>query len=152
MGNKYTQTLLFMDLSYFLSKIIIDKNGCWIWQGLPNHDGYGVFQKRPFNYLAHRFFYFYFYNFIDENLTIDHLCRNRKCVNPIHLEQVTARENILRGSCQSTVNQMKMECIRGHPFDFSNTYINPASGARQCRICKYEDNKRRRMKKRMVVN
>ncbi len=145
MEDKYNKIDFNITIERFLKKILIIKNGCWEFLYHFNQNGYGIFYFKNQTYLAHRFLYCYFNNGINNNLTLDHLCRNRACVNPNHLEQVTHRKNMIRGNCQSIVNANKMECIRGHPFDFSNTYINPCDGARQCRICRYDYNKKRQL-------
>lgn len=72
---------------------------------------------------------------IPEGLVIDHLCRNRGCVNPDHLEAVTQRENILRGEGLAAANARKTHCPKGHPYSGENLYVVPSSGRRQCRIC-----------------
>ncbi len=116
----------------FLPKIKVVDNGCWEWQGCEVGRGYGGFNGT----YAHRFSYELFNNtIIPAGLTIDHLCRNRKCVNPDHLEAVSLKENILRGTCPPAKNALKTHCPRGHPYDEVNTYINP-KGWRICNICK----------------
>jgi hypothetical protein len=70
---------------------------------------------------------------IPEGLVIDHLCRNRGCINPTHMEPVTNAENVLRGEGPTAVNARKTHCKRGHPFDDVNTYVY-AKG-RACRMC-----------------
>lgn len=144
--SKYDSNIFDEPIPNFLKHIIINTdNGCWEWTSYKNKCGYGCTGKKGYDYLAHRFLYRYYYGEIDENLTIDHLCNNTVCVNIFHMKQVTQRANMLRGNCQSIRNANKMECKRGHPFDFSNTYINPGSGARQCRICRYEYSKKIRL-------
>ena len=71
---------------------------------------------------------------IPEGMTIDHLCRNRACFNPLHLEVVTLRENILRGESLAAANAKKTRCPRGHAYDATNTYTSPRR-LRHCRRC-----------------
>lgn len=114
--------------------------GCWLWVGLINRDGYGVFQKSGCgSNLAHRFSYQYFIGSIGDGLELDHLCRVRRCVNPWHLEPVTGRENWLRSRSPSAINIKKTHCVRGHVLGGDNlrSYMSNFYGTptRQCRIC-----------------
>jgi hypothetical protein len=104
--------------------------GCWEWQGRRDRDGYG----KKGNDLVHRLSYEEFYGSIPEGLTIDHLCRNRACVNPAHMEPVTREENVLRGESFGAQNARKTHCVHGHPFNEENTYIR-SNGQRDCRAC-----------------
>jgi hypothetical protein len=83
---------------------------------------------------AHRFAWELLRGAIPDGLTLDHLCRNRRCVNPDHLEPVTAVENTMRGQAPHAINARKTHCLRGHAFDEENTYVR-SDGARICRAC-----------------
>lgn len=87
------------------------RNGCWLWQGAKNPDGYGQMDHRWFTFGAHRVSYLAFVGPIPEGLVIDHLCRVRHCVNPAHLEAVTSAENIRRGL---------MTGMSAYPHDWRN--------------------------------
>lgn len=98
----------------FWMQVVMVEN-CWEWIGTVNSGGYGSFNDgRQFK--AHRWSYARFKGPIPPSLTLDHLCRNRRCVNPDHLEPVTNRENILRGNGPTAENARKTHCKRGHPL------------------------------------
>lgn len=122
----------------FWEKVIVpaDKDSCWLWTGAKDHpSGYGRFWFKNRLDLAHRASYELNNVCIPVGLVIDHLCRNTACVNPSHLEAVTQRANILRGTGEAARNSVKTQCPQGHPYDDTNTYTDPR-GKRQCRICR----------------
>ena len=116
----------------FLLKINVVDSGCWEWTGCSSH-GYGLMKINSKMIGVHRFIYEYFVGKINHALQLDHLCRNRKCANPDHLEQVTLKENLRRGINH---NRNKTHCIHGHELTPENTYgvINP----RKCRTCRIQ--------------
>lgn len=118
----------------FLLKINVVESGCWEWTASTDTSGYAQLKLNLKSRSAHRFIYEYYHGEIDPKLTIDHLCRNRKCVNINHLEQVTNKENILRGISFTAVNSRKTHCMHGHEFTEENTWY-AENGGRDCRTC-----------------
>ncbi len=99
--------------------------------------GYGQFWYDGALVYAHRYSYETLVGEVPYGLDLDHLCRNRQCVNPQHLEPVTRSVNIKRGLFPSIVGQRqlsKTHCPSGHIYNKANTYIT-SQGKRQCRVC-----------------
>ncbi len=121
-------------LERFEKKISKDESGCWNWNGATSPNGYANFWGKDSYMSGHRWSYEYFVGPIPTGLTIDPLCRNRRCVNPKHLESVTSRENTLRGEGLAAKNARKTHCKYGHEFTNENTYLRLGK-ERRCREC-----------------
>jgi hypothetical protein len=133
----------------FWSKVTGDAfTSCWTWTGAQNSNGYGNFTPASRVYvMAHRFAYEALITEIPSGLQIDHLCLNRLCVNPWHMEPVTPRVNVLRSNNRAGLNARRTECINGHPFDAANTG-HARRGGRVCRACSREAQRRYATKRR----
>lgn len=113
---------------------------CMPWPGVVSVNGYGRIRVDGKWVGIHRIMYEFFRGPIPSGMVIDHLCRNRSCVNPAHLEVVTAEENTLRGVSFSAANAKKSECVRGHPLSGENLRIRTSGRngrtERECLACK----------------
>lgn len=114
-------------------------DACWVWTASLDKEGYGRFSMRKRYIAAHRFAYLHYVGPLQAGLVLDHLCRNRACANPAHLEAVTDRQNILRGTAPAAVNARKTHCLRGHELAGANLYERPG-GRRRCRTCQNSKN------------
>lgn len=120
------------------SKIIVDKKtGCWVWRKPNKHLGYGSIGIDGIRQYVHRISYLLFNGAIPKGKEIDHLCRNRACINPTHLEVVTHKENGLRGISPPAINARKQLCSNGHPFSKTDS-----RGYRICNICHADRNQK----------
>lgn len=115
----------------FAARIGVRHDGCWEWLGARS-DGYGRIQIAGRSCRTHRVAYEMFAGPIPEGMALDHLCRNRSCCNPAHLEVVTWGENNRR---TAHYNALKTHCPNGHPYDEFNTYHH-SDGSRECQVCK----------------
>lgn len=121
-------------ISRTLAAVATDPRSCWIWP-VVRSIGYGrAYGTRQ----AHRVVYERLVGPIPAGLQLDHLCRTPACVNPWHLEPVTAAENQRRGK-----RAQQTHCGRGHEFTAENTRIR-GNGTRQCKTCSREGQARRR--------
>ena len=110
--------------------------GCWVWGGSKS-GGYGRFMVEGIMLGVHRWSYERFVGSIPAGLDIDHLCRNRGCVNPAHLEPVTRRENLMRAETLAARCASQTHCVNGHPFSPENTFLQRDGPRlkRRCREC-----------------
>src|SRR5262249_48328271 len=116
--------------------------GCWIWTGGRTSSGYGSVSRKGRNTTAHRVVYEVTREQVPDRLVVDHLCRNRLCCRPDHLEVVTNQENVRRGDAARKNGERqrnKTHCLRGHSLAGLNLYTTP-NGNRQCKTCKRERN------------
>jgi hypothetical protein len=118
-------------------------SGCWLWTGAINGCGYGFISVSGEMHRAHRVAFELCRGAIPEGLQLDHLCRVRRCVNPDHLDPVSQRENVLRGTGITAANAAKTHCPRGHAYA-DNAYVRPGRTDRECRLCNKERHQRYR--------
>lgn len=119
----------------------VDTDGCWRWTGEITHNGYGRLLlsssgNRHVRMQAHKWIARQVFGEFGDDMQVDHLCKTRSCVNPAHLEVVTAKENNRRSGSPSAGKARQTHCIRGHDFaDPAILYVTP-DGRRQCRPCR----------------
>lgn len=135
----------------------VDRNGpipserpelgsCWQWLSRINPDGYGHFWLDGSAQQAHVVAYVLTNGPKPPNTDLDHLCRNRSCVNLSHLEAVTHRENVLRGEGLAAQEARQTHCVNGHPFDTVNT--SQSGRSRKCRACHAEVSRQYRQRQK----
>jgi hypothetical protein len=116
-----------------LLRFVVKSSGCWEYSKSKHSAGYGVIRCEGVIEYVHRVSYSEFVGPLIEDMTVDHLCHNRPCGNPFHLQQVTNLESILRGTGASATNARKTHCAAGHELQ----YRKP--GQRWCKICNDTD-------------
>lgn len=130
-------------LDRFAEKIATTDSGCVVWIASRNNSGYGTFNVGVRSTVAHRWSYEYHVGPIPDGLDLDHLCRNRACVYPEHLEPVTTSANLLRGVDVGQANAVKTHCPANHPYSGANLYVPPSRpNNRMCRTCRRDQKMR----------
>ncbi len=112
-----------------------DGTRCWNWTGARNKSGYGMVYLNGRRRQAYHATWELMNGPLPAGVEIDHLCRNPRCVNPLHLEPVTRQENIRRSDNFAGRHARQTHCKRGHEFTEANTYVS-ARGERVCRKCR----------------
>lgn len=114
----------------FVARQLRHPGGCWEWMGTLSPFGYGALTWRGKRWAAHRLALVFDGQELEEGKIVDHICRNRRCVNPAHLRQVTPRQNAVENSAGPVAaNAAKMRCLRGHEL------VRTVRGSRRCPIC-----------------
>ena len=135
----------------------VDRRGpdeCWEWTASRSGNGYGIFWLGGKQKRAHRISWQLMNGAPPVGLVSDHLCRNRLCVNPSHIEFVTNRVNVLRGASGITGEpppNKEIACINGHVRNDDNTYTRK-NGLRECRVCHVERSRIRKRRIRKAVS
>jgi HNH endonuclease len=129
-------------------------DGCWIWTGAQDSQGYGNVRVGRSVRKAHRVVYEHVNGPVALDLDCDHLCRQPSCVRPSHIEPVSHADNVRRGRARTVPGarqRAKTHCPQGHPYDLGNTYVQPSTGGRCCRACDREKKRRRSEEERLCA-
>lgn len=144
-------SITFVDKNRFMQKVKLQPppagasvvGPCWVWLGSLHEAGYGRFDHGRKRLRAHIVAFVLWRGPVPEGRVLDHLCRNRACTNPDHLDPVTQRVNILRGENHVADRARRTHCPAGHPYDEANTYRDGLN-RRYCRACRRERSRLRR--------
>jgi hypothetical protein len=133
------------EITRLFSKIRIDaETGCWNWLGAKDGQGYGFFAVDHHQTRVHRIVYAWAIGPVPKGIAgrslgqIDHLCRNTSCCNPIHLELVTPRTNVARGTSPIAIAMKKTHCPYGHELTVTRN-----KKRRECKTCDSDRHKAR---------
>lgn len=126
-------------------RILFD-DGCWGFKGWHWDTGYAAFDVDGSGFRAHRLVYTMLVGPVPNDMVLDHLCRNRGCVRPDHLEIVTQRINVSRNS-----EATKTHCVNGHLLSGDNLYLSPGRHHRLCRACNRERQKKYKARKKEAL-
>lgn len=130
-------------INSILARCVVTTSGCFEWQGYTDRHGYASIGFGGHKRLGHRVVYQLVIGPVPRGLVLDHLCRNRKCLNVAHLEPVTIGANVRRGTGPVANNARKLYCKHGHRFTTINTYLRPDGSGRDCKQCRTDVQSRR---------
>jgi len=132
-------------LIQIMMAVRVEENRCWAWIATHYSSGYPRFVtfEPKFDVRAHRLMFAISHGKLDSKLVIDHVCKNKQCVNPAHIRQVTSYFNVIENSDSiQAKNKRKTRCKYGHKFSKTNTACYPMKNGnigRYCKKCKKED-------------
>ena len=133
-----------------------DCDGCMLWPGHVDPEGYGRIYADASGRLVHRVAWELEHGPVPDGLPLDHVkargCRHRHCAKVAHLEPVTPRENLMRAGTFQARNAAKTHCDHGHEFTPENTYVWARNGWRQCRTCMRTGQRRRSERRRAQLS
>ena len=135
------------------ARVSVDENGCWVCSYAPDTSGYPQVSYLSRMELTHRVMFVAAKGIIPSALQLDHLCRNRTCCNPDHLEAVLPRENTMRGETIIARNAAVTHCPRGHEYSADNAFPTDLKRGKQrrCRACHLEKSKQRKIAERIAA-
>lgn len=125
--------MLYLSKHFLKFTVYEPQKGCVLWRGPDSGQGYGGYFDGEQLHVAHRFAYQVQKGAIPEKYDVDHLCKNRRCVNPYHLEAVPHRVNTLRSDSVAGINARKTHCPAGHELAGENLAV--VNGRRRCKTC-----------------
>jgi HNH endonuclease len=120
-----------------LMKNVSVSSDCWVWMGATSSSGYGTMEVSGKTASVHRVSYELFKGEIPAGMVIDHICKNRICVNPDHLRVVTHKQNTLENSnASAAINAKKTHCVNGHPLEGDNLIVKKGKNGNETRACR----------------
>jgi hypothetical protein len=137
-----------------MSRVQPQPDGCWLWTGGKFANGYGMIQLQGKLRRVHRVIYVWTRGELPEDLQIDHTCKVKLCVNPMHMEAVTLAENVRRSNGWGGRESRKTHCVNGHPFSGDNLVTRPygdGKRGRRCLTCHRETVRRAAAKKAAIT-
>lgn len=137
-------------IARLLARLDRREDGCWVWTGALNKAGYGAIGSGTKVLRTHRVAYEHFVGPIPDGLQLDHLCRNRACCNPAHLEPVTNLENWKRGEHHVAKFSRDLVCKHGHDLSVEGAMYTRRNGTKLCRTCVLANNKAYRDRRKVA--